>query len=121
MDIGNVIDAELKKRGISANKLALEIGVTPSTIYSLIQRGSDRISIDLLIKIAHALGTSADSLLGIAKPQTFADVATSQESLLLRKYRQLPAEAKERVNKIIDVELEQSTARKKGAHSKRSA
>lgn len=121
MDIGNAISVELKKRKISANKLALEIGVTPSTIYSLMQRSSDRISIDLLIKIAHALGTSVDSLLGITPLQTFTGAATSQESSLLCKYRQLSTDAKERVDKIVDMELEQAASRKKGRIQKESA
>lgn len=63
MNIGEKISELMAKRGTNAKELANKIGVTPSTIYSLIQRGSSRIDVNLLIKIANALGTTADELI----------------------------------------------------------
>ena len=56
MGIGVRLEAIMKAKGINANELAKKIGVTPSTIYSMIKRDSNRVDIDLIIKIAHALG-----------------------------------------------------------------
>lgn len=63
MGIGIRLEALMKKKGINANELANKIGVTPSTLYSMIKRDSSRIDIDLIIKIAHALSITADELL----------------------------------------------------------
>ena len=53
----------MKSRDTNANDLAQRIGVRASTIYSLIQRDSNRIDINLIVKIARALGVDTDELL----------------------------------------------------------
>ena len=75
MGIGVRLEAIMKAKDINANELAKKIGVTPSTIYSMIKRDSSRVDIDLIIKIAHALGMTADELLSgenNEKPDTLA-------------------------------------------------
>ena len=75
MGIGVRLEAIMKAKDINANELAKKIGVTPSTIYSMIKRDSNRVDIDLIIKIAHALGMTADELLSeerYEKPDTLA-------------------------------------------------
>ena len=65
----------MEKRGVNANELAMMIGVAPSTIYSMIKRDSNRIDIDLIIKIAHAFNITADELLASypdSSPRTIA-------------------------------------------------
>lgn len=63
MGIRNRLMNLLDERNMNANELAMEIGVAPSTIYSIMQRDSNRIDIDLIVKISHALGVTADDLL----------------------------------------------------------
>lgn len=63
MGIGIRLSKLLEQKNISARELALKIGVTPSTVYSIIQRDSSRMDIDLLLDIAHELGMTADELL----------------------------------------------------------
>ena len=63
MGIGKRLEYLMKSRNTNANELAQKIGVRASTIYSLIQRDSNRMDINLIIKIAHALGVTADELL----------------------------------------------------------
>lgn len=53
----------MQSRNTNANELAQKIGVRASTIYSLIRRDSNRIDINLIVKIAHALGIATDELL----------------------------------------------------------
>ena len=75
MGIGVRLEAIMKAKNIYANELAKKIGVTSSTIYSMIKRDSSRVDIDLIIKIAHALGMTADELLSgenYEKPDTLA-------------------------------------------------
>lgn len=63
MGIGKRLEDLMIKRGINANELAKMIGVAPTTLYSMIKRDSNRVDIDLVIRIAHALGMSADEFL----------------------------------------------------------
>lgn len=63
MGIGKRLNQLMKEKNTNANELAQKIGVTPSTLYSMVQRDSNRVDIDLIIKIAHALGITADELL----------------------------------------------------------
>lgn len=75
MGIGVRLEAIMKAKKINANELASKIGVTSSTIYSMIKRDSTRVDIDLIIKIAHALGMTADELLSdepYEQPDTLA-------------------------------------------------
>lgn len=68
MNIGAKIKELMESNDTNANELARQIGVTPSTIYSLIQRDSGRIKIDLLIDVSHALGVTVDELLDLSVP-----------------------------------------------------
>lgn len=63
MGIGKKIEDVMKKRGTNANELAQKTGLSASTIYSMIQRDSSRVDIDILLKVAHALGITADELI----------------------------------------------------------
>ena len=75
MGIKKQVEYYMNIEGINANELANRIGVTSSTIYSMLKRDSSRIDIDLLIKIARALNITTDELLGtypVQKPNTLA-------------------------------------------------
>lgn len=60
MGIGNKLKKIMAERGTNANELSKITGVPAQTIYSLIRRDAKKVDIDSLIKIAHALGTTAD-------------------------------------------------------------
>ena len=51
MGIKNRLTSLLKEKGMNINELASKIDVTPSTLYSIVQRDSTRIDIDLILKI----------------------------------------------------------------------
>lgn len=75
MGIGIRLEKIMKEKGINANELSLKIGVTPSTLYSMIKRDSNRVDIDLIIKIARALNMTADELISdepVKEPHTLA-------------------------------------------------
>ena len=63
MGIGSRLTEIMEEKGTNANELALQIGVPPTTLYSMIKRDSNRVDIDLIIKISHALGMTADEFL----------------------------------------------------------
>ena len=68
MGIGKRLEELMKIRNLNTNELAKLIGVAPTTLYSMIKRDSNRVDIDLIIKIAHALGMTADELLSVDQP-----------------------------------------------------
>lgn len=75
MGIANKLIKLMKEQNTNANELASKAGVPPTTIYSLIRRDSNRVDIDSLIKIARALGVTADYFCSEeieSKPQTLA-------------------------------------------------
>ena len=67
VSIGSRIKAERKKLGLSQEKLAEQINVTPPYIYE-IERGSKAMSMETLIKLCTVMELSVDYLLfGIQK------------------------------------------------------
>ncbi len=60
MGIGTKLTELMKQQNTNANELAQRAGVPATTVYSLIKRDSNRVDIDSLIKIARALGVTAD-------------------------------------------------------------
>ena len=60
MGIGNKLTKLMKEQSTNANELAIKANVPPTTIYSLIKRDSNRVDIDSLIRIARALGVTAE-------------------------------------------------------------
>ena len=60
MGIGAKLEKLLKKRNMNANELAQNIGVAPTTIYSMIRRDSKKADIEVLFKLAKELGVDAE-------------------------------------------------------------
>lgn len=64
MTIAETIDNLLAKQNMSRRQLAIKAGIPPSTLQSAMARNKD-FSLDMLLKIANALGVSLDTLLTI--------------------------------------------------------
>lgn len=85
------IDRELEKRGMSRRKLAISIGVPPSTFQSMMERKRG-MTLELLKKIADALGMSIYSLadFDLASEAVAEEINTNRrESQLLSHFRNL--------------------------------
>ena len=85
------IDRELEKRGMSRRKLAISLGVPPSTFQSMMERKRG-ITLELLKKIADALGMSIYSLadFDLASEAVTEEINTNRrESQLLSHFRTL--------------------------------
>ena len=63
MGMGNKLADLIAERKTNVNAVAKKAGVPPTTIYSLIRRDANKVEIDALIKICHALGVTADYFL----------------------------------------------------------
>ena len=104
MGIGHNLEWAMKKNNTNANELASLLGVTPSTLYSMIQRDSNRIDIDLIIKIAHALNMTSDELLGGENTDINQLSLSSFEKNLVISYRRAPESRKEAVRALLEIE-----------------
>lgn len=60
MGIGSKLTKIMKEQNTNANELASKAGVPAQTVYSLIRRDASKVDIDTLIKIARALGVTAE-------------------------------------------------------------
>lgn len=79
MGIKNRLNNLLQDRHITAGELASQINVTPSTIYSILQRDSSRIDCDLLVKIANGLNVTTDELLDSKRAALSHDKCVKQK------------------------------------------
>ena len=107
MGIKNRLISLMDEKHINANELATKADVPPSTIYSILQRDSSRMEIDLIMKIAHALNVSADDLLSEElTPNSDSDETLNREELqFIQKYRKLDQRGKDSVQHTLDREL----------------
>lgn len=60
MGMGSKIDRLLKERNMTVMELARRVDVSPTTLYSMIQRDNKKVDIDVLFGIAKALGVDAE-------------------------------------------------------------
>lgn len=93
--------------GITQKDMSSRIGVAKST-YSLYESGKREPNVQMIKKIVAVLNISSDALLGIQNAKNPFFVSAS-EKLLVQKYRKLSANSKERVDRIIDMELDLET------------
>ncbi|MGN0352432.1 MAG: helix-turn-helix domain-containing protein [Roseburia sp.] len=94
MGIGSKLTKLMKEQDTNANELSSKAGVPAQTIYSLIRRDASKVDIDSLIKIARALGVTADYFCSDEvsnQPQTIAahfdgDEYTEEELDKIKEY-----------------------------------
>ena len=110
------IDRELEKRGMSRRKLAISIGVPPSTFQSMMERKRG-MTLELLKKIADALGMSIYSLadFDLASEAVTEEInANRREGKLLSHFRNLndngQSVAVERVQELTQIPAYQRQA-----------
>jgi len=104
MGIGHSLKLAMQKNNTNANELASRLGVTPSTLYSMVQRDSNRINIDLVAKIAHVLNMTLDELLFGNDSSTSKAYLSSFEQDLVNAYRRAPESRKEAVRALFEIE-----------------
>lgn len=95
----------MAKRNVSVKQLAEKANIPASTIYTLLRRDANRIDVNSIINIAHALEITADELLeGSYSIQE--DISLSElERELIRRYRISNSGIRESVEKLLDIDL----------------
>ena len=103
MGIGSILAELLKAKNMNVAELANQAKVPPSTLYSIIKRDNLKVDIDVLIKISEILGVNTDYFYDRRTPYNFS----LSEIELIKKYRQLDADGKQRIENQLNFEVEQ--------------
>ena len=99
--MGERIRALRKERGYTLDQLARASGSSKSYIWELENKAPPRPSAEKLARIAEALDTTVDALIGTAIPST--DEMSVEDKVFFRKYTALSGPAKEKVRRMIDI------------------
>ena len=101
MGIGAKLDKLLKERGSNPNELALKIGVSAQTLYSMIKRDSKKADIEVLIKISEVLGVEPEYFCDTVFPKEEQDDFEKIETLIARNGKELSPEKRMRLIKLL--------------------
>lgn len=107
MGIGSKLTKLMQDKHTNANELSRVSGVPAQTIYSLIRRDASKVDIDSLIKIARALGVSAEYFCNEEIPENTKSIDDDNisyermEHLLARNGKQMTTEQKMRLIKLL--------------------
>lgn len=121
MTTGQRIKDRRKAIGISAERLAEMLGVSPATIYRYENGDIEKVPGDRLGPIAYALRTTPAYLMGWVDSAEFAPKDTSlshEESILIHKYRCLDERGKAAVLNVLDHEFNSLPGEKANAFAK---
>lgn len=73
MNREQVIKDLIKKRGLSLRSFAEEVGIPYTTLYSMLNRGIGKASVDTVIKVCKALDITTDRLELLAQKDALGD------------------------------------------------
>lgn len=109
MGIGSKLTQIMKEQNTNANELAAKAGIPAQTVYSLIRRDASKVDIDTLIKIARALGVTAEYFCSDNAIEEHThdihfneDKCTNEDLEMIKKYISLSATGKEHINFLIN-------------------
>ena len=95
LKIGDRIKAAREKAKWSQSRLAKEAGIQPSTVSQIESGERQKPSIDVLEKIAKALSTTVNQLLGQTEEAELIDLLQDEEiQVFFRNYKDLSPETK---------------------------
>lgn len=103
MGIGTVLSDLLREKNTNAKALADQIGVTPSTIYSIIKRDNSKVEIDTLMKICKALDVSVEKFYDEYVSSKPDEVFSEEEKTMMKDIRSLTEEQREVIGYQIKV------------------
>ena len=109
MDVNERIKARRKELDLDADTLADLLGISRATYYRYESKEIEKIPISALVPLAKALHVTPAYLMGWEEPAPLS--LNQQEETLIKKYRQLDADGKERVNYVLDLEYKLSNER----------
>ena len=104
MELYKNIRARRIELGLTQEELAKKIGYRSISTIAKIERGINDIPQSKIKAFADALNTTPGELMGEVEHSPAPLSLSQQEETLIKKYRQLDADGKERVNYVLDLE-----------------
>ena len=98
--MGERIRTLRKEKGFTLDRLAKAAGASKSYIWELENKAPPRPSAEKLSKIAEALDTTVDALLGT---DVSADEMSPEDKVFFRKYAALTPPEKKKIRRMIDL------------------
>lgn len=105
MEINERIKLRRKELDLDADRIAEELGISRATYYRYESKSIEKIPVTVLAPLAKALRTTPAYIMGWDEKKEIPIELTEQEIQHIKKYRQLDAGGKARVNNTIDFEL----------------
>ena len=101
MGLGSKLKALLDLKGLKVSTLADDLNLNRNTLYSLIQRDSDKMDMGTLSRIATYLGVSLDYFF---MPQSIdLPPYSTEEDQLIQAYRKLPLEGQRFIRQAVHI------------------
>lgn len=97
--------------GLTQAELAKKIGYRSISTIAKIERGINDIPQSKIKAFADALNTTPGELMGEVEPAPVPLSLTQQEETHIKKYRQLDADGRERVDYVLDMEYKLANER----------
>ena len=105
MTLYDRIRTRREKLGMSQDELAKKLGYKSRSTIAKIESGENDITQSKIVAFAKALGVKPGYLMGWDETPAPALSLTQQEETLIKKYRQLDADGKDRIDRQIAFEL----------------
>lgn len=108
MDVNERIKARRKELDLDADTMADLLGISRATYYRYESKDIEKIPISALVPLAKALHVSPAYLMGWdeKEPAPSSLSLTQQEEEHIKKYRQLDADGKNRVDYVLNMEFD---------------
>lgn len=104
--IGNTLKALLEARGVTAGELARDIGLSAQTLYSIIDRDSKKVDLQVLLDICRALEVPLEYFYEGRGPE----LPSAEEWELVRGYRRLDGHGRRLTRLVVSAEGERVAA-----------
>lgn len=115
MGIGRTLSDILKEKNITVTDLARNVGIAPTTIYSIIDRDNMKIDISVLIKICNSLDVDINVFYKdhYKYRKQKSNFLTTEEAALLDMFRSIDNYGKKTVSLVCQSEYDRCQSSKK--------
>jgi len=102
---GSMLKEVLSQHGMKVNELAHRIGVSPQTLYSIVNRDNQKVDFDLMVRICAELGVPVERFCEDIRPPRLPNM---REWDMISRYRRLDESGKSLIDTVLEHELKRT-------------